>query len=82
VAQRLIRKICPHCFDEYETSDIELITLRDAKKTVPTLKRGRGCHVCNQTGYKGRIAIHEIVPVTRAMQRTIAEEAPMAQLYD
>jgi len=82
VAQRLIRKICPHCTEEYEASDIELITLREKKANLKTLKRGIGCHVCNQTGYKGRIAVHEIVPVTRIMQRMIAEEEPMSKLYE
>jgi type IV pilus assembly protein PilB len=82
VAQRLIRKICVHCMEEYEISDLELLTLRATKKEVATLKRGNGCHVCNQTGYKGRIAIHEIVPITKAMQRMIAEEAPMSKLYE
>jgi type IV pilus assembly protein PilB len=82
VAQRLIRKICPHCSEEYEASDIELITLRETKETVKTLKRGKGCHVCNQTGYKGRIAIHEIVPIDKRMQRMIAEEATMGSLYE
>jgi len=82
VAQRLIRKICPHCMEEYESTDIELITLRDTRENIRTLRRGKGCHVCNQTGYKGRIAVHEIVPVTRAMQRMIAEEEPMSKLYE
>jgi len=82
VAQRLIRKICVHCMEEYEISDLELLTLRATKQEVKTLRRGKGCHVCNQTGYKGRIAIHEIVPITKAMQRMIAEEAPMSKLYE
>lgn len=82
IAQRLIRKICPHCMEEYEASDLELLTLKETKEEVKTLRRGRGCHVCNNTGYKGRIAIHEIVPVDKKMQRMIAEEAPMSQLYD
>jgi len=82
VAQRLIRKICPHCMEEYDVSDIDLITLRDTRENVKVLKRGTGCHVCNQTGYKGRIAVHEIVPITRPMQRMIAEEAPMSKLYE
>jgi type IV pilus assembly protein PilB len=82
VAQRLIRKICPHCMVEYEASDLELLTLRDTRENVPTLKRGEGCHVCNQTGYKGRIAVHEIVTVDKKMQRMIAEGAPMSALYE
>ena len=82
VAQRLVRKICEYCMEEYEVSDLELITLRDTRENVRSLRRGLGCHVCNQTGYKGRIGIHEIVPITKLMQRMIAEKVPVAQLYD
>jgi type IV pilus assembly protein PilB len=82
VAQRLVRKICPYCMEEYEPSDIELITLRETRENVPKLKHGVGCHVCNHTGYKGRIAVHEIVQVDKKMQRMIAESATMSELYE
>jgi type IV pilus assembly protein PilB len=82
VAQRLVRKICLNCAEEYLPSEMDLLNLRETNETVRTLRRGTGCHACNQTGYKGRIAIHEIVHVDKKMQRMIAEEAPMAQLYE
>jgi type IV pilus assembly protein PilB len=82
VAQRLIRKICPHCMAESVASDVELLTLGLTREQCPTIKRGEGCHVCNNTGYKGRIAIHEIVLVDKKMQRMIAEEASMTSLYE
>jgi type IV pilus assembly protein PilB len=82
VAQRLVRKICPHCMEEYEASDLELLTLRETRDRVRTLRRGTGCHVCNQTGYKGRTAVHEIVLVDKKMQRMIAESAPLSQIYE
>ncbi|MDR2487482.1 MAG: GspE/PulE family protein [Clostridiales Family XIII bacterium] len=82
VAQRLVRKICPHCEEIYESSDIELITLRETKERVPYLKRGKGCHVCNGTGYKGRIAVHEIIEVDKRMQRMIAESRPLSEIYE
>jgi type IV pilus assembly protein PilB len=82
VAQRLIRKICPHCMEEYEVSDLELITLRETRDRVKTLRRGTGCHVCNQTGYKGRTAIHEIVLVDKRMQRMIAESDSLSAIYE
>jgi type IV pilus assembly protein PilB len=82
VAQRLVRKICPHCIDEYDISDLELLTLRETRDRVRKLRRGTGCHVCNQTGYKGRTAIHEIVLVDKKMQRMIAENAPHSQIYE
>jgi type IV pilus assembly protein PilB len=82
VAQRLVRKICPYCTEEYSPSDIDLITLRETRENAPRLKRGTGCHVCNHTGYRGRIAVHEIVLVDKKMQRMIAESANMSDLYE
>jgi type IV pilus assembly protein PilB len=82
VAQRLVRKICPHCMEDYEASDIDLITLRETRDRVKQLRRGTGCHVCNQTGYKGRTAVHEIVLVDKKMQRMIAESAPLSAIYE
>ncbi|MDR1028255.1 MAG: Flp pilus assembly complex ATPase component TadA, partial [Clostridiales Family XIII bacterium] len=82
IAQRLIRKICPHCAIEYESGDLELLTLGETRERAPKLRRGEGCHVCNQTGYKGRIAVHEILEVDKKMQRMIAEGAPMSSLYE
>jgi type IV pilus assembly protein PilB len=82
VAQRLIRKVCPNCGGDYLPNELDLLNLRETSETVRTLRYGTGCHVCNQTGYKGRIAIHEVVHVDKKMQRLIAEGAPMSQLYD
>ena len=82
IAQRLIRKICPHCVEEHEPSEIELLSLRVSSEDIKVIRHGKGCHVCNNTGYKGRIAIHEIVNVDKKMQRMIAESATMGELYD
>jgi type IV pilus assembly protein PilB len=82
VAQRLVRKICPNCAEQYLPSELDLLNLRETSETVRTLGRGVGCHSCGQTGYRGRIGIHELVFVDKKMQRMIAEEAPLAQLYD
>jgi type IV pilus assembly protein PilB len=68
--------------EEYAASDLELLTLGETRDRVNTLRRGVGCHVCNQTGYKGRTAVHEIVLVDRHMQRLIAESAPLSAIYD
>jgi type IV pilus assembly protein PilB len=43
---------------------------------------GRGCHICNNTGYKGRTAIHEIVPVDKRLQRMIAEGNTLSTIYE
>jgi type IV pilus assembly protein PilB len=82
IAQRLVRKVCEHCKEMYAPSDIDLITLRASREEVPQVARGKGCHICNQTGYKGRIAIHEIVLVDKKMQRMIAEGAAQSNIYE
>ncbi|MDR2671997.1 MAG: GspE/PulE family protein [Coriobacteriales bacterium] len=82
VAQRLVRKVCEHCKDEYVPSELDLLNLRAEASEVPTLVLGRGCHICNNTGYKGRTAVHEIVPVDKRMQRLIAEGASLTSLYE
>ncbi|MDR0500068.1 MAG: Flp pilus assembly complex ATPase component TadA [Coriobacteriales bacterium] len=82
VAQRLLRKICPYCAQSYTATDIEILTMREASTSQISLRRGAGCHVCNETGYKGRIAVHEVVAVDKHMQRMIAEGALMSTIYE
>lgn len=76
VSQRLMRKVCPHCAQEYEAGPEEKKILYG--KSVPAqegvrLRRGKGCYLCNDTGYKGRIAIHEIMGVDRVMKGMIGD---------
>lgn len=81
VSQRLVRRICTNCRESYEpdTSDIEYLRLDAGQK----LYHGKGCIECNEKGYKGRIAIHEIVVITRKMKSLLerrASEEEMRQL--
>ena len=54
VAQRLMRKVCPYCKKEVATSLSDRLALQEGIKYI---SKGTGCPHCNQTGYKGRIAI-------------------------
>ena len=65
IAQRLVRKICPNCKEEYIASDYEraIFDIKDGE--VLKLYRGKGCGYCNNTGYVGRIGIYEIMEMTR-----------------
>ncbi len=77
VAQRLVRKICSRCKEEYmPTEDDYLVVPRGMK-----IYRGRGCMHCNNTGYRGRVAVHEILEIDSTMRRMISEKVPMEQLY-
>jgi type IV pilus assembly protein PilB len=78
VAQRLARKLCSRCREEYEPTAEEL-TLHgfphDPSEPLPKLYRPSGCGACGNTGYKGRMAIHEVMTVTEAIERLVAEKA-------
>ena len=70
VAQRLARKICPHCAREKELSKEEA---KAHGLSVTTVRYGVGCEVCGGTGYKGRIAIHEVIVIDKEMRKMIAD---------
>ena len=67
VAQRLVRKICENCKTEHEVDEHELSWLQGAigaSLSNRTFFQGQGCHFCNNTGYKGRQGVHEILEIT------------------
>ncbi len=77
VAQRLMRKVCPNCSQEIDTTPEERKLLgEDVKK----IHRGRGCIQCNNTGYRGRTAIHEVIAVDANLRHMISEKASMDEV--
>ena len=84
LAQRLVRVICSHCAEEYVPTREEALAMGvplDALASRP-LRRGRGCLQCRQTGYSGRDGIFEILPITDAIRRLVAEHADSSKLFD
>jgi len=79
VAQRLVKKICPNCREAYVATEIEKELLGEPRLT--TLYRGRGCHICNNTGYKGRTAIHEILAIDKTIRTLISRREPIEDIY-
>ena len=77
VAQRLMRKVCPHCGREVAVTPQEQALLG---KDITTIKRGTGCTHCNGTGYRGRIAVHEIVTIDRNIRRMISRGAETEEI--
>jgi type IV pilus assembly protein PilB len=84
-AQRLIRKICPYCKKEYRPPKDVLDSLGfsvSVDVNEVTFYRGEGCDRCNHTGYKGRIAINEILPITPAIQKLIIHNASSREISE
>jgi len=81
-AQRLVRRICTHCAEDMETPPQMLITVGFAPDEVKTLriKRGRGCERCNNTGYKGRIGLFEVLLFTDEIRDMILSGASSIEL--
>ena len=81
VAQRLVRRLCPHCREEDPLAEQRLAALGlQAHARRPRLWRARGCPRCRDTGFSGRIAIHETLPVSEAMQAAIVRGASVNEL--
>jgi general secretion pathway protein E len=84
VAQRLVKKICPHCKETFEMKADELrsLGLEMEHDGIIQLSRGKGCNRCRNTGYLGRCGIHEVLPVTEEIQSLITPETDIAMLRD
>jgi type IV pilus assembly protein PilB len=71
VAQRLVRRICTKCKEEYEPDPavLKYLGVNEGKK----LFRGKGCDICSQTGYKGRVGVYEVLMINDELRHLIAE---------
>lgn len=69
IAQRLVRRICENCRYSYT-------------EKKQTLYRGKGCNVCNNTGYKGRIAIFEFIQITAQLQDLILKNPSSKEIWE
>jgi type II secretory ATPase GspE/PulE/Tfp pilus assembly ATPase PilB-like protein len=80
LSQRLMRRVCPDCVEEYAPAPVSLSRLGLTAADGP-FRRGTGCDTCRQTGYKRRIAVYEILEVDDELRQLIAEDAPMEKLW-
>jgi type IV pilus assembly protein PilB len=71
IAQRLVRRICPHCREEYVSEEREKRILGYDKSDELILYRGKGCERCNKSGYNGRIGVYEIIEITNPIRDII-----------
>lgn len=80
IAQRLIRKLCVECKEEYEASDYEKEILGVEKDKSLNLYRKVGCNKCNNTGYKGRVGIYEIMQINKEIRELINRDASVEDI--
>lgn len=77
VAQRLVRLVCQECRQSYRPAEhtAEEMLLKDVPEGKRSFVKGCGCAACGQTGYRGRQAIYEVMPVTSRLRQLIQEKA-------
>ncbi|NPB05282.1 MAG: type II/IV secretion system protein [Aquificae bacterium] len=73
IAQRLVRRICPHCKVPYKPTEEELKNLGLPPEGEYTFYKGKGCEHCLGTGYKGRIAIFEVLELNEELKKLITK---------
>jgi general secretion pathway protein E len=81
LAQRLVRKVCPHCAQPYQPDAEELRELGAEEATGPFYK-GEGCEHCRGTGYRGRVGVFELLTVEESVRNLIQERATAGQIKD
>jgi type II secretory ATPase GspE/PulE/Tfp pilus assembly ATPase PilB-like protein/tetratricopeptide (TPR) repeat protein len=93
LAQRLVRKLCPECREQYHPTEEEFneiiaqfrkdsLTKIDIKYSMDlNLYKSKGCEKCNQSGYKGRMGIHEMMEGTPAIKKMIKKQSSADELF-
>ncbi len=81
LAQRLARRICPECKVEVETTPQALLDIGCTEEQAEgTIFRGAGCNNCNGAGYRGRVALYEVMPFTDKLKELVLHGASTAEL--
>ncbi len=84
VAQRLARKICENCKKEYKVDKKVLLRYGVEEKDIDTFKvyKGEGCEICNNTGYKGRVALYEVMGISDDLKELITKGATTQEIKE
>ncbi len=84
MAQRLVRKVCPKCAEPYEPEES---VLKEIERIIGTLEganfvKGKGCPDCNMSGYRGRVAIFELLVISEEIRRIVLSRATSFEIRD
>lgn len=82
ISQRLVRKVCRDCAEAHSPTKRELDIFAKRGLEISTVWRGRGCASCNMTGYRGRLAVHEVLSVNEELRRAIMNEETVTKLHE
>lgn len=75
VAQRLVRLVCKHCKEMIPTPDFEMLRNEFGEVVPEMMAKGKGCRNCQNTGYRGRQGVFEMMPVTEEIRQLVIERA-------
>jgi type IV pilus assembly protein PilB len=87
LAQRLARRLCAHCKQAYEPTESEFVSAGwkleevEAMGGISTVYRAAGCSACANTGYRGRKALAELLPMSEEIERTIIEGGSVEEIH-
>ena len=82
ISQRLVRKICTGCKTAYVPSVFECDLFGMQYDKTTNFYKGTGCSLCNQSGYKGRIPVHEVLVIDKKHREMIARKAPLESIKE
>ena len=82
LAQRLVRRLCPHCREEYTPSEAALrVWSADlAGRSIGRLYRPTGCDACDHTGFRGRLCVTELLPINDEITRLVLSRAEAREI--
>jgi type IV pilus assembly protein PilB len=85
LAQRLVRKLCTHCCEMYMATQEEMLEARFTPEQAAAadgvgLYRKKGCPRCNQTGYKGRVGVYQLMIMSETLSRLAAQHASREEI--
>jgi type II secretory ATPase GspE/PulE/Tfp pilus assembly ATPase PilB-like protein len=83
VAQRMVRRICTNCRTAFEPSTAEReVFAREMSQELTAVYKGTGCHLCANTGYRGRTGIFELLIISDAIKKQLVKNASVSEIKD
>ena len=81
-AQRLVRRICSNCKEEVTLTTTALLNIGFSEEEAASVKiyAGRGCNKCNNTGYKGRVGLYEVMPISERIRELIFSSTTVSEI--